>query len=76
MAAVTTEGGDKDTGTPPVQGEHRHGPDEGIDPESRIPAMQSLLDNPFLLLFIGVAVPAIFYLIWGVMEVAQIRILQ
>ncbi len=40
----------------------------------RIPAMQSLLDNPFLLLFIGVAVPAVFYTIWGVMEIAQIPI--
>ncbi len=44
--------------------------------EERIPAMQSLLDNPFLLLFIGVAVPAVFYTIWGVMEIAQIPIGQ
>lgn len=42
--------------------------------EERIPAMQSLLDNPFLLLFIGVAVPTVLYLIWGIMEVAQIPI--
>ncbi len=42
-------------------------------PESeRIPAMQRLLDNPFLLLFIGVTVPAVFYLLWGVMELTQI----
>lgn len=39
-----------------------------------VPAMQSLLDNPFLLLFIGVAVPAVLYIIWGVMEVAHIPI--
>ena len=38
----------------------------------RVPAMQRVLDNPFLLLFIGVAVPTVFYLIWGVMEIAQI----
>jgi hypothetical protein len=38
----------------------------------RIPAMQRLLDNPFLLLFIGVTVPAVFYLLWGVMELTQI----
>lgn len=38
----------------------------------RIPAMQRLLDNPFLLLFLGVAVPAVLYVIWGVMEVAMI----
>jgi len=40
----------------------------------RIPVMQRILDNPFLLLFIGVSVPAIFYLMWGIMEVAQIPI--
>jgi hypothetical protein len=38
----------------------------------RIPVMQRVLDNPFLLLFIGVASPTVFYLIWGIMEVAQI----
>lgn len=36
--------------------------------------MQWVLDNPFLLLFIGVAVPAGFYVTGGVMEVAQIPI--
>lgn len=40
----------------------------------RIPIMQQILDNPFLLLFIGVAVPAVSYIIWGVMEVASIPI--
>ena len=29
--------------------------------EEKIPAMQALLENPFLLLFIGVAVPTLFY---------------
>ena len=42
--------------------------------DERIPPMQSLLYNPFLLLFIGVAVPAVLYTIWGIMEVAQIPI--
>lgn len=40
----------------------------------RVPIMQRVLDNPFLLLFMGVSVPAVFYLMWGVMEVAQIPI--
>ena len=40
----------------------------------RIPFMQRLLDNPFLLLFLGVAMPAILYLIWGIMEIIQIPI--
>jgi hypothetical protein len=51
-------------GKPPVEG------------DGRVPFMQRLLDNPFLLLFLGVAVPAVLYLMWGIMEVAQIPIAQ
>ncbi len=40
----------------------------------RIPFMQRLLDNHFLLLFLGVVLPAVFYLMWGLMEVANIPI--
>ncbi len=40
----------------------------------RVPAMQRLLDNPFLLLFLGVTVPTVFYIIWGVMEIVSIPI--
>lgn len=50
------------------------GPTDTEDESEPIPAMQQLLDNPFLLLFIGVTVPTVFYLIWGIMEVAQIPI--
>ena len=39
-----------------------------------IPMMQRVLDNPFLLLFLGIAVPAVFYIIWGVIEITQIPI--
>ncbi|MBZ0129048.1 MAG: hypothetical protein K8F59_08015 [Rhodobacteraceae bacterium] len=39
-----------------------------------IPPMQRVLDNPFLLLFLGVTVPTVLYLIWGVMEVASVPI--
>lgn len=42
----------------------------------RIPVMQRILDNPFLLLFLGVVIPTALYLIWGIMEVAQIPIAQ
>jgi hypothetical protein len=38
----------------------------------RIPAMQRVLDNPFLLLFLGVVIPTVLYILWGVMEVASI----
>jgi len=44
--------------------------------EERVPAMQRLLDNPFLLLFLGVTMPAVLYLIWGIMEIVQIPIAQ
>ena len=37
-----------------------------------IPFMQRLLDNPFILLFIGVMVPTLLYVVWGVVEIAQI----
>ena len=46
------------------------------DDSERIPAMQRLLDNPFLLLFLGVTMPAVLYLIWGIMEIVQIPIAQ
>jgi hypothetical protein len=40
----------------------------------RIPFMQRVLDNPFLLLFLGVTFPAVLYMIWGIMEIIQIPI--
>ena len=40
----------------------------------QIPFMQRVLDNPFLLLFLGVAIPTVLYTLWGVMEVASIPI--
>jgi len=46
------------------------------DENERIPAMQALLENPFLLLFIGVAMPAVFYIIWGIMEIVTVPIAQ
>jgi hypothetical protein len=43
-------------------------PEESV----RVPVMQRILDNPFLLLFIGVVFPAVFYIIWGIMEIVTI----
>lgn len=40
--------------------------------EERVPVMQQVLDNPFLLLFLGITVPTVFYIIWGVMEIVTI----
>ena len=42
--------------------------------EEPVPAMQQLLDNPFLLLFIGLAIPTVLYTIWGVMEIVNLPI--
>ena len=42
--------------------------------EEPIPAMQQLIDNPFLLLFIGIATPTVLYTIWGVMEIVSLPI--
>jgi hypothetical protein len=39
---------------------------------TRIPMMQRVLDSPFLLLFLGVTIPTVLYLLWGVMEIASI----
>lgn len=40
----------------------------------KIPFMQRLLDNPFLLLFLGVVIPTVFYILWGLIELTQIPI--
>ena len=34
--------------------------------------MQRILDNHFLLLFLGVAVPTVLYIIWGVVDILTI----
>jgi hypothetical protein len=49
-------------------------PDDDLGSEEPIPAMQQLLDNPFLLLFLGIAMPTVLYVIWGVMEIVGIPI--
>jgi hypothetical protein len=49
------------------------GAEDNIEPK-RIPVMQQILDNPFLLLFLGITVPTVFYVIWGVMEIVTIPI--
>lgn len=48
-------------------------PSDSDLPEA-VPFMQRVLDNPFLLLFLGVAIPTVLYTLWGVMEVASIPI--
>lgn len=40
--------------------------------DEKVPLMQQLLDNPFLLLFIGVMVPMVLYTLWGVIDILTI----
>jgi hypothetical protein len=42
--------------------------------DEAVPFMQQLLDNPFLLLFIGVMVPMVVYTLWGVLEIMMIPV--
>jgi len=42
--------------------------------EDGIPIMQQILDNPFLLLFLGIAMPTVLYILWGVMEIVGIPV--
>ena len=52
-----------------------HNPESTADvPEEPVPAMQQLLDNPFLLLFVSDAMPTVLYTVWGVMEIVGIPI--
>lgn len=45
-------------------------PDEPQD--EPVPAMQQLLDNPFLLLFLGVMIPMVVYTAWGVFDILTV----
>ncbi len=42
--------------------------------DERAPVMQRVLDNHFLLLFLGVTMPTVLYIIWGIMELVQIPV--
>lgn len=47
---------------------------EGLPEDEPVPALQQILENPFLLLFIGVAMPTVLYIVWGVMEIVNIPV--
>ncbi len=47
-----------------------------LQESERLPTMQRILDNPFILLFIGVLFPTIFYIVWGIVEIVNIPIAQ
>ncbi len=57
------ESGTTDTGNSPAE-----------PAVERIPFMQRVLDNHFLLLFLGVTIPTVLYIMWGIMELVQIPV--
>ncbi|MBK7687211.1 MAG: hypothetical protein IPJ25_15460 [Rhodocyclaceae bacterium] len=42
--------------------------------DAPVPFMQQLLDNPFLLLFLGVMIPMVVYSLWGVIDILTIPV--
>lgn len=46
--------------------------DDGGDPHEPIPLGQRLLDSPFLLLLVGIAVMFVFFTGWGLLELASL----
>ena len=46
--------------------------DEFLPDDEPVPVMQQLLDNPFLLLVLGIAMPTVLYIVWGVMEILSL----
>ena len=44
------------------------------DATAPVPWVQQLLDNPFLLLFIGVLMPMLIYIVWGVVDILTLPI--
>lgn len=42
----------------------------------RLPWQQVLLDDVFLLLMLGVGVPVLLYIVWGLMELANLPVIQ
>ena len=56
------------------QTDHESSPATTGSAEERVPFMQRLLDNHFLLLFLGVVVPTVLYMIWGIIELTGIPV--
>ena len=55
-----------------MEEQSQSGPPTDVADQEPIPMMQRMLDNPFLLLLLGILVPAVFYIIWGIIEITQI----
>ena len=47
---------------------------EGAPPEERIPTGQIIFDDVFLLLMLGLVVPTLLYIVWGLWETSVIPV--
>ena len=47
---------------------------ESQEKPEKIPFWQRVLENPFLLLFLGVTMPTVFYIMWGIMEIVNLPV--
>lgn len=56
-----------------TEANEKSGARKGAPPE-KVPFMQQVLDNPFLLLFLGITIPTVLYIVWGVMEIASVPV--
>ena len=45
---------------------------DGHDENGKVPLIQRLLDNPFLLLFLVVLIPMVVYTLWGVIDILTV----
>jgi hypothetical protein len=58
---------------PPSAGDKKETLMSDYDDETGpVPLVQQLLDNPFLLLFLGVLIPMVVYTLWGVIDILTI----
>ena len=47
-------------------------PEKGVG-EPEVPLAQRILDNPFLLLVVGIVVMVVFYTAWGLYEILSLK---
>jgi hypothetical protein len=50
--------------------------DPNREPERRISWKQIIFDDIFLILMLGLVVPTLFYLVWGLMDLASVPMFE
>ncbi len=45
---------------------------EEVEQPTKMPFWQALLEEPFLLLALGLGVPMLLYLVWGILDLASV----